>query len=116
MVLDADSRRRFEALVHELAQSPSSRRARQERDELLHTLACATAQCSPHPRARGTPRCRRSTCAFGPDGEPVAAIGVHGLPHQIKAERLAHDIEAVTQAARRASQRLCGAAPRAHAG
>ena len=116
MVLDADSRRRLEALVHELAQSPSSRRARHERDELRHTLTRLRSVLAPPGSSRHAEVSQIHAPVFGPDGEPVAAIGVHGLPHQIKAERLAHDIEAVTQAARRASQRLCGAAPRAHAG
>lgn len=106
MVLDGDSRRRFEALVAELAHAPASRRTRRERDELMATLARDRSVLAPPESAQHAEVAQIHAPVRGPDGTIVAAIGVHGLPHQIKAERLAEDIAAVSDAARRASERL----------
>lgn len=112
MVLDADSRRRFEALMAELARSPASRRARQERDALMRTLARDRSVLAPPESSRHAEVSQIHAPVVGPDGTPVAAIGVHGLPHQIHAERLALDVQAVSDAARRASRRLAGDQPK----
>lgn len=108
MVLDADSRRRFEALTTELARSPASRRARAEREALMRTLARDRSVLAPPESSRHAEVSQIHAPVVGPDGAPVAAIGIHGLPHQIHAERLAHDAQAVSRAARRASARLAG--------
>lgn len=99
-VLDADSRRRFEELVTELAHSPASRSARERRDQLLGSLARDHSVLSPPESAEHAEVSQIQAPVPGPDGRPLAAIGVNGLPHQIKSERLATYAEAVSRTAR----------------
>lgn len=111
VVLDAESRRRFEHVMSELAERPASVDARRERDALMASLARDEASLGPWTGSESAEVSQISAPVFGPDGRPALALGVHGMPHQIDATRL-HDYAArVLAAAARVTKRVGGRQP-----
>jgi DNA-binding IclR family transcriptional regulator len=111
VVLDAESRRRFQAVMAELAERPASVAARRRRDALIASLARDEATLGPWTGSESAEVSQISAPVFGPDGRPALAIGVHGLPHQIDAARLPDYAERVLAAAARVTKRVGGRQP-----
>jgi DNA-binding IclR family transcriptional regulator len=109
ITLDAESRRRFEAVVAELAADPASTAARRRRDALVATMAHEPDVLAPV--ELGAEVSQISAPVFGPDGSVAAAIGVHGFPHQVDPSRIAEYEAAVRSAAERTTRRIGGRAP-----
>jgi DNA-binding IclR family transcriptional regulator len=107
--LDAESRRRFEAVVAELAAHPASSAARRRRDALLAAIAHEPDVRAPVEHAVEVSQI--SAPVYGPDGKVAVAIGVHGFPHQVEPTRIAEYESAVRAAAERTTQRIGGRPP-----
>jgi DNA-binding IclR family transcriptional regulator len=111
VTLDAESRRRFEAVVAELAAHPGSAAARRRRDALLATMAREPDVLGPV--ELGAEVSQIAAPVYGPDGAVAAAIGVHGFPHQVDPTRIGEYEAAVRTAAARITQRIGGRSPAA---
>jgi DNA-binding IclR family transcriptional regulator len=111
VVLDMESRRRFEQTVAELAERPGSVTARRRRDALVDAIArdeLAALALGPRAGSETAEVSQISAPVLGPDGRAVVAIGIHGLPHQIEATRLTDHAKRVLAAADRVTDRLRG--------
>jgi DNA-binding IclR family transcriptional regulator len=108
VVLDRDSRRRFERVNIELAQRPASRAARRRRDPIVQAVVRDEQGLGPWSGSEAADVSQISAPVFGPDGRPALALGVHGLPHQIDAARIPAYIERVVEAAARVTERIHG--------
>jgi DNA-binding IclR family transcriptional regulator len=115
VVLDAESRRRFEKVMGELAERPASIPARRRRDALLAALARDQASLGPWKGSESAEVSQISAPVFGPDGRPAVAIGVHSLPHQIETARLPDYAARVLAAAARVTERVGGRRPHTEA-
>lgn len=111
VVLDAESRRRFEKVMAELADQPASVSARRQRDALLESLARDERALGPWIGSESAEVSQISAPVLGPDGRPALAIGVHGLPHQIDASKLSDYAAHVLAAAARVTERVGGRLP-----
>jgi DNA-binding IclR family transcriptional regulator len=111
VVLDVDSRRRFEQVMRELKDRPFSRAARQRRADLLEAIAHDEHELGPHAGSETTDVSQISAPVFGPGGAPVLALGVHGLPHQIEPSRIPDYTASVVAAAARVTERIHGRRP-----
>lgn len=108
VVLDAESRRRFEAAMGELAARPSSRAARRRRDDVAGRLEREGPSQLPWGAAATSGVSQISAAVIGPHGRPVLAIGVHAQPHQIEPAQVADIGARVALAAERITRRSLG--------
>jgi DNA-binding IclR family transcriptional regulator len=111
VVLDLDSRRRFEAVMAELAQRPFSRSARERQAALLDALAHDEPALGPWSGSETAEVSQISAPVFGSEGRPVLAIGIHALPHQMEPSRIPEYTSHVVRAAARVTKRIHGSAP-----
>jgi DNA-binding IclR family transcriptional regulator len=111
VVLDVDSRRRFEQVMRELKDRPFSRAARQRQADLVAAVARDERALGPHAGSETAEVSQISAPVFGPDGRPALAVGVHGLPHQIEPSRIPEYTARVVAAARRITERIHGVHP-----
>jgi DNA-binding IclR family transcriptional regulator len=111
VVLDMESRRRFAAVMVELAQRPFSRAAQQERAALVDALARDEQSLGPWSGSETAEVSQISAPVYGPDARPVLALGLHGLPHQIDPSRIPEYTARVLQAAARVTERIHGRLP-----
>jgi DNA-binding IclR family transcriptional regulator len=114
VVLDMDSRRRFERVNSELAERPASREAQQRRGELVEMVVRDEQALGPWSGSETAEVSQISAPVYGPDGRTALAIGVHGLPHQIDPRRIPDYTARVLDAAARVTKRIHGT-PHHHA-
>jgi DNA-binding IclR family transcriptional regulator len=111
IVLDVESRRRFEQVMRELKDRPFSRAARRRRTDLLAALARDEHELGPQAGADTTEVSQISAPVFGAGGTPVMALGVHAFPHQIEPSRIPDYTARVVGAAARVTERIHGVPP-----
>jgi DNA-binding IclR family transcriptional regulator len=111
VVLDIEARRRFEVVMSELAQRPFSRVARESQAALLDTLARDEQALGPWAGSETAEVSQISAPVFGSEAQPVLAIGIHALPHQIDPSRIPEYTSHVVRAAARVTKRIRGSAP-----
>jgi DNA-binding IclR family transcriptional regulator len=111
VVLDLESRRRFERVNVELGQRPASRAARRRRDPLVAAVVRDEQALGPWSGSEKSEVSQISAPVFGPDGRPALAIGLHGLPHQIDPAKIPEYTTRVMAAAARVTERIHGDAP-----
>jgi DNA-binding IclR family transcriptional regulator len=111
VVLDVDSRRRFEQVMRELSERPFSRSARRRQADLVAALTRDEQQLGPHAGSETAEVSQISAPVFGPDGRPALAVGLHGLPHQIEPSRIPEYTARVVAAATRITERIHGVRP-----
>jgi DNA-binding IclR family transcriptional regulator len=111
VVLDAESRRRFEAAMGELAARPASRSARRRRDDVAGRLEREGPSQLPWGAAATSGVSQISAAVVGPHGRPVLAIGVHAQPHQIEPAHVTEIGARVALAAERITRRSLGTEP-----